>query len=279
MKKITPIIIIISLISSKLANSQTISFDSSLQLLTNALTAKLRSLKDEKIAVWDLTDLNGNVSPIGKYIAEDVSINLSDKFHIVNRNQLNTILKENQLTSEGFLDQTTMKQLKKLAQVDIIVTGSVSVLANNIKITLQALDSLADILAATKGDVSMNDDIKDLLGINIGSNNKGFNSPLNSNEHLNNPATVSSDCQNNNTGDFCFNNTTSNNLTLHLKSGSPLWYDGDLTLSSGQTQCFYSLKGGVYQFIIYRRGDGVSYLLKQGEIKVETCQSKTFTIN
>src|SRR5207245_140849 len=90
------------------------SFDNSLKILTDQLASKLASNSEKKMAIWELTDVDGSEMKIGKYIAEDVTINLSDKFHIVNRNQLNTIVKENNLKLEGFIDQSTAQQLKKI---------------------------------------------------------------------------------------------------------------------------------------------------------------------
>src|ERR1035437_3786919 len=260
------------------------SFDNSLKQVADQLAAKLASHSTEKIAVWDLSDMDGGVTKIGKYIAEDITINLADKFHLVNRNQLNTIIKENKLKAEGFIDQITTKQLKKLSNVDIIITGTITVLSNNIKITLQALDEDANIIAGTKGDVLMNDDIRELLGINTGgstsngSSNKGFNRPLNSNESYNNPETVNQKCKEKNTGDYCFMNSTGNELnvfinwTLPPQSGEQ---QHNITLSPGQTHCIYDICAGPHNYEI---GGFPNYRKEIGQINVEQCKSKTFEI-
>lgn len=260
------------------------SFDNSLKQLTDQLAAKLASHSTEKIAVWDLSDMDGGVTKIGKYIAEDITINLADKFHLVNRNQLNTIIKENKLKSEGFIDQVTTKQLKKLSNIDIIITGTITVLSNNIKITLQALDEDANIIAGTKGDVLMNDDIKELLGINTGGGtsnnlaNKGFNRPLNSNESYNNPETVNQKCKEKHTGDYCFTNSTAYKLKVNVSNSS-----GEVTLEPGQTQCYYDVEEGAHKYNIWsyfmlNGDDARKFSNKSGQINVEECKSKTFII-
>jgi hypothetical protein len=245
--------------------------------------------------------LNGDVSPIGKYIAEDISINLSDKFHITNRNQLNTILKENKLSSEGFINQATLKQVKKLSDIDIIITGTVTVLSENIKITLQALDADGNIVAATKGEVPMNADVKELLGINAGSSNRGFNHSLNSNEQLNNPKTVNSDCETNNTGDYCISNNKNFMISFkYSKVGSVSFRAGGdfklITIEPGQTSCLYELSCGVWNYKYEDPNNrvhnvsvtyGVNHPHGQddtvpatftGQFKVEKCTSKTMVI-
>src|ERR1035441_6359590 len=250
------IILILICLIYQVSYCQDNSFDNSLKQLTDQLAAKLTTHSNDKIAIWDLTDVDGGVLKIGKYIAEDITINLADKFHLVNRNQLNTIIKENKLKAEGFIDQVTAKQLKKLSNVDIIITGTITVLSNNIKITLQALDEDANIIAGTKGDVAMNDDIKELLGINTGhgggsnnTSNRGFNHPLNSNEQINNPETVNKECQTKHTGDYCFMNTTSKKLNVAVAT-SNFWFTSNLTLAPGQTQCIYDAPVGSINYTI-----------------------------
>jgi len=281
--------------------AQSSSFDDELQSLTNDLSAKMTSLKDQKIAVWDLQDLDGNISSIGKYIAEDISIDLSTKFHVVNRNQLNTILKENKLKSEGFVDQTTMQQLKKLGAIDILVTGTITVLSNNIKITLQALDDLANIVGATKGNLPTNDDIKELLGVPSNSN-RGFNHPVNSNEDYNNSQTVSRDCEKTFSGDYCFYNASSYDLSIHVSYGyiPGNWTYPNQTIGSSvftlkpkESKCVYGVlaKGSVtknhfqaYKLItqtsVIGRTDYTTEddLEDQGDFIVEQCKSKTYSI-
>lgn len=227
-------------------------FDTSLQELTDALAAKLNnytsSNPSSKIAVWDLTDLNGGVSPIGQYIAEDVSINLSEKFHVANRNLLSTLIKENKLMSEGFINQATLAQVKKLSNANILIAGTISVLRQNIKVTLQALDDNGNVLAATKGDVYRNDDVNELLGVNTGSSNQGFNRSLNSNEQNNNPQTVSNDCADKHIGDYCFYNDSKETLNIYVKywylpQGYSTYYrtDANLILKPGESKCLTGL--------------------------------------
>lgn len=260
---------------------QTSPFDRNLQQLTDVIATKLQPHHQQKIAVWDLSELNGDVSPIGKYIAEDISINLSDKFHIVNRNQLNTILKENQLKTEGFINQATMKQIKKLSDIDILLTGTVSVLADHIKVTLQALDADGNIIAAAKGEIPMNADVKELLGINTGSTNRGFNRPLNSNEQVNNPATVNSDCEAKNIGDYCFRNSTSKSIYIQYQTDPN--NAGSMTLAPGQTQCTYNRRAGIYFYTVKLENPNFPGVFlwdsyANGEIKIESCKSNTFNV-
>ena len=270
-------ILLCCLFFTQIVSAQNGSFDNSLQQLTDALAAKLTTHNQLKMAVWDLSNLDGSISPIGKYIAEDAAINLSEKFHIVNRNQLNTLIKENHLNFNGYINQATIRKIKKLSGIDIIITGTVTILSNNIKITLQALDGDANIIAATKGDVSMNDDVRELLGINTGATNRGFNSQLSSNEKVNNPKTLNNECQKNKTGDYCFTNSTGKKIKIMVLGAQ----SNEFTLDIGQTQCLYELPSGVYKYLTYKESEQAGWygnLYTQGQVKVEQCQSKTFEV-
>jgi hypothetical protein len=298
MRKKTLAILLFVLFHTQLASAQitqSSTFDTSLQQLTDALAAKLNKYATLKMAVWDLSGLDGDVSPIGKYIAEDVSINLSDRFRVANRNQLSTLIKENKLMSEGFINPATLTQVKRLSDINILITGTISVLNRNIKITLQALDVNGNILAATKGDVVRNDDVNELLGVNTGSSNQGFNRSLNSNEQKNNPQTVGSECARKHTGDYCFRNSSKDNMSvtvnyLYLSNGThDFGSEIEFDLKPGESKCLSELiaYGRRYNFIAIRQPradqslvncDGCYATVDKGEFSVEQCESKTYEI-
>ncbi|QTE35886.1 CsgG/HfaB family protein [Mucilaginibacter gossypii] len=297
MRKLVLVILLILTSRIQLVQAQgaNASFDSSLQHLTDQLSVKLTRYTSLKMAVWELTDLDGGVSPIGKYVAEDISINLSDKFHVANRNLLSTLIKENKLRTEGFINQATLTQFKKLSDINILITGTIAVLPQNIKITLQALDVDGNILAATKGDVVRNDNINELLGVNTGSSNQGFNRSLNSNEQKNSPQTVGSECASQHTGDYCFRNSSKDNLSVtvdyvYLSNGMHD-FGSDLTfnLKPGESKCINGLiaYGRRYNFVATRQPradqslvncDGCYDTVDKGNFLVEQCKSRTYEI-
>jgi len=93
------------------------------------------------------------------------------------------------------------------------------------------------------------------------------------------PAKVK-DCEEKNTGEYCFKNITEYTLrvTLFYHNRSD---NQQIQVSGGQSGCFYNIPAGVYRFEV-----GWATLIPSphnyngdmGQIKVETCQSQTFTI-
>ena len=294
MKKILfTLLIFIGTLSETIAQNN--SFDKSLTDLTSTLIEKLQSQKQKKMAVWDLSDLNGQVSTIGKYIAEDISINLSGKFQIANRNQLNIIMKENQLGTNGTIDLTAMKKLKSIANLDIIITGTITVFENNIKITLQAIDSGANIIAATKGEIVINDEIKQLLDRKIeqpqpvtikGSNNSAIDKVNTTNNE------IGGECKEGVYGEYILNNATKSyiEISLDLISADDASQASNRTrigvlptikIEPEQSKTLYRMASGIWSYTIryYAHQNDFNWANStNGQIKVETCKSKTFEI-
>ncbi len=81
-------------------------------------------------------------------------------------------------------------------------------------------------------------------------------------------------CEQNNTGDFCFQNQTGKDLkiSMELYNNSPLASVSKfITVSSQEEGCFYDLPMGVY---VYTSQEADNYIRqKQGQVKLQSCQS------
>jgi len=71
----------------------------------------------KKVTVLDFTDLQGGASELGKYIAEQLTVNLvmgKREFSVLDRANLKSILAEHKLTSTGLVDPENAKKLIEL---------------------------------------------------------------------------------------------------------------------------------------------------------------------
>lgn len=263
-------------------------FDSQLQALAEKVALQIAAKGKEKVAVWHFVNTKGEITNSGKYIAEDFSVYFTnaskDAYQVMDRNHLDQILKEHKLNSEGFIDPETAKELGRLNAVDAIITGTVDILDTQLKVRVKVLDTETALqIAAEIGYLPIDANMASFLGVpGMGSDNslsrnesnRGFNHPLNSNEEINNPETVSKECESKNIGDYCFANST--NVKLRVQPTFDSRYFTTFTLDPGQTQCLYNLLATTYSYEIYdtqARG-----MKAQGEILVVKCTSKTFTI-
>lgn len=118
---------------------------------------RLDAAGKKTVAVVDFTDLQMNVTELGRYLAEDFQgalVNAAKGFRVIDRTHLKAILQENKLASTGIIDPATARQLGKIAGVDSLVTGSITVLGDSVRLSLKVLDvSTAEVLAMSSVDV------------------------------------------------------------------------------------------------------------------------------
>ena len=282
-------------------------FDTQLEKLAEGLAQRIGKEGKTKVAVWGFFTENGEKTALGNYITEDFSVyltNFGDNFDVIDRNHLKVLLKEHQLNAEGYIDENTAKKLGKIIAVDAVITGTYTVLNSIVKVRAKALDTETALqFAANMGNLPMNENIASYLGISVNggnSTNRGFNVPLNSNETLNNPETVDPSCKKNATGDFCFTNYLNEKVIVNIQPPKDGKYYMNLyktlTLDPKESKCIYKLPAETIRFYIAKWKDFVDdskfvgrpgtlmrdqmtrWLKDKGELKVETCKSKTYTI-
>lgn len=284
------------LISVQFLTAQT-AFDAKLQELAEKVAVQIAQQGKAKVAVWDFINTQGEITNGGKFIAEDFSVYFTNAskgtYQVMDRNHLDQILKEHKLNAEGFIDPETAKELGRLKAVDAIITGTVDILDTQLKVRVKVLDTETALqIAAEIGYLPIDANMASFLGVpgmgtqSSGAANRGFNNPINSNEGYNNPETVNKACESNNTGDYCFSNTTKDNFIVSINANGTA-----LQLPPGQTQCLYNMTAGSYNYHvmggrdygrgqarIYRVSDAFIYVHDQGQLLVEKCKSKSFVI-
>lgn len=304
------------LLISHVALSQ--DFDKGLEKLAERIADRINTKDGKKVAIWGFTDENSKTTSLGNFLTEDFAVyitNLGKTYQVIDRQSLDVILKEHKLNSEGYIDSKTAKELGKIIAVDVILTGTYTVVGSKIKIRVKALDSETALqFGAAIASLEINEDVSSYLGISVNgtaNSNNGFNKPINSNETYNNPETVNQDCSRNKTGDFCFYNSTSKKVVLFTflpryrkntgTGTSRKRIDLNIAkqkiyINSGETKCLYDLPNEVMDYYIVDFDVFNSAPLKQdqnniivrtryhsyfrdiGKLNVEMCKSKTFTI-
>lgn len=125
------------------------------------------------VAVVDFTDLQGNATELGRYLAEELSVALAVRasgYRVVDRTHLRAILQEHKLAATGVIDPATSRQLGKLAGVDTLITGTLTPLGDSIRLSVKALDAeTASMVAATALNIPRTSAIDDLLGRGVGA--------------------------------------------------------------------------------------------------------------
>ena len=83
--------------------------DDQMGKLTNQIISSFNQSEVQKIAIIEFADLEGNVTQLGRFIAEELITRIftTGKFEVVERNLLQKVLEEQQLGMTGYIDQKT----------------------------------------------------------------------------------------------------------------------------------------------------------------------------
>jgi TolB-like protein len=149
-----------------------------------ALAEKMAAAGRKKVAVVDFTDLQGNVTQLGRFIAEELSIALADKaqqFEVIDRTSIRVILHEHKLASEGLIDPETARELGRIAGVDTLVSGTITPLGDSVHVGLKALDAeSAKVIVGLTIEIPRTNAVNNLLGYASGTNSSNLTTIPNS---------------------------------------------------------------------------------------------------
>src|SRR6266446_5906801 len=94
--------------------------DDRLAELSQQITSKIEAGQKKTIAVVEFTDLQGNVTDLGRFLSEELVTRLyeTQKFKVIERQLLAKIITEQKLSLTGIVDPASAKRLGKLLGVD-----------------------------------------------------------------------------------------------------------------------------------------------------------------
>ncbi len=153
------------LLCSLIARAQ--DMDGELTKLTEDLAAKIKANGNKKVTVLDFTDLQGGSSELGKYIAEQLTVDFvmtKRDFAVLDRANLKSILAEHKLTATGLVDPDNAKQLGKFAGVDALVIGNIIPIGCNINLTVKVITTeTAEVVGAAKAKFKADETVQQFL--------------------------------------------------------------------------------------------------------------------
>jgi TolB-like protein len=171
MRKLISLFIVLS---SLLISNIVTAYEKEIKTISTTLAEGISKGDKRTVAVVDFTDLQGNITELGRFIAEELSVNLTAMakgFEVIDRIHLKSILTEHKLSLSGLVNPETVKQLGKIAGVDAIVTGTVTPFGDSIKVSVKVITTdTAKIITASTGDIPKTKAIEELIA-------KGIESP------------------------------------------------------------------------------------------------------
>ncbi len=119
------------------------SFEAAVEDLSRQILNSLESRNRPSVAVADFTDLDGEVSPLGQFLAEELTTRIfmasAGQFDVVERHQLQRELTEQSLSLSGRLAKDSLARIGEALGIGAIVTGSVADLGKEIKINARLI--------------------------------------------------------------------------------------------------------------------------------------------
>lgn len=150
-------------------------YEKEIKDLSTTMAEDIGKAAKKRIAVVDFTDLQGNVTELGRFLAEEFSVALAGAgkgFEVVDRTHLKTILAEHKLSATGIIDPQTAKKLGQIAGVDALITGTITPFGDSVRLSVKILDTTtAKVIGASSGNIAKTKAIEELLakGIETGT--------------------------------------------------------------------------------------------------------------
>ncbi len=121
-----------------------VTIETRLQDLTDQIILSLNKEQSSKIAVIEFSNLQGRTTHLGRYVAEELITRLfrSGEFEVIERQLLNRVLQEQELSLTGILDEASVVKLGKLLGVQAIATGTITDLGKTVKINARLISTL-----------------------------------------------------------------------------------------------------------------------------------------
>lgn len=148
------IILLVILINVIFVTNFALAYEKEINAISATMAEKIAASGKKTIAVVDFTDLEGNVTKLGRFLAEEFSVSLADAgkgFEVVDRTHLKSIIKEHKLSSTGIIDSSTARKLGKIIGVESLITGTITPFGDTIRIAVKILDTTtAKIIGASR---------------------------------------------------------------------------------------------------------------------------------
>ncbi|MCG2776675.1 MAG: CsgG/HfaB family protein [Desulfobacterales bacterium] len=162
---------LLSTIFFLLSSPSSMAYEKEIKDLSAFLSAQITEAGRKTIAVVDFTDLQGNVTELGRFLAEEFSVSFAgagEGFEVVDRTHLKSIVAEHKLSLTGMIDPKTARKLGQIAGVDTLITGTITPFGDSIRLSVKVLDTeTAKVISATTGNIAKTNAIEELLARGI----------------------------------------------------------------------------------------------------------------
>lgn len=241
-------------------------YNAAMEQLALKLSSDLLATGKKRVAVANFMNSRNETTELGKFLAEEFSTLLfGKKLLVVERSQLETLMDENKIGAKGLLNASEVAKLGKLAGVQIIVTGTITLLDNQIRLALKGIDVEQGVMAAAAlGNIPRTEAIDELYGSETGSGEGGGSTS--------NICKKAPDCESRSLGGVCVTNKSKQPITARI------WGSETLLIAPGKTEGVNQIqvKGDFKKTRIDIKGEGRKNEWRS--VDVEACKVASVVI-
>jgi TolB-like protein len=135
--------------------------------LSKQISDGLTENQKRTIAVVEFGDLDGRVTTLGRFLAEELITRLyqTKKFKVIERQLLNKVIAEQKLSLTGVIEQSAAQRLGKVLGVDAIASGTVTDLGKTLRVNARLIDTATgEIFAVASTEILKDETVIKLIG-------------------------------------------------------------------------------------------------------------------
>lgn len=133
-------VILCALLCYRISSAQ--DMDAAITKLTEDVAAKIKENGNKKVTVLDFTDLEGHSNELGKYVAEQITVDFvmtKRPFAVLDRANQKKLLEELKLNASGLVNPENAKKLGMFSGVDALIFGTITPLGKNMNVTVKII--------------------------------------------------------------------------------------------------------------------------------------------
>jgi TolB-like protein len=134
--------------------------------LSQQIAEQMTENKKTTIAVVEFSDLQGNITDFGRFLAEELITRLyqTKKFKVIERQQLNKVIAEQKLSLTGIIEPNSAKKLGKLLGVDAVAAGTITDLAQSLRVNARLISTeTGEIFAVAATEIFKDESVTKLM--------------------------------------------------------------------------------------------------------------------
>lgn len=152
----------------KVERTKKVDIDTVISQLSQQISSTMLEQNKRRVAVMNFTLQTGEMTELGLYLSDKLTNSLfryRDKFEVVERTRLESVLREMKLGLTGIIDDKTVQSIGKVLGADAIVIGSITDLGGEVDINIRMLGTeRANVLAVASAFLEKSSAIIKLMG-------------------------------------------------------------------------------------------------------------------